>query len=79
VFNKKRAFAEGNAWQYTWYVPQDVYGLIRKFRANQRFAEKLDSLFTLKRVVYLGHETGGFSKLSLSVHLLKQMGKSVNI
>ncbi|MEI6679603.1 MAG: GH92 family glycosyl hydrolase [Mariniphaga sp.] len=48
VFNKKRAFAEGNAWQYTWYVPQDVYGLIRKFGTNQRFAEKLDSLFTLK-------------------------------
>ncbi len=46
-FNKIRAFDEGNAWQYTWYVPQDVYGLIQKFGSKERFAQKLDSLFTL--------------------------------
>ena len=45
--NKEYAFAEGNGWQYTWYVPQDVPGLIRKFGSPQRFAQKLDSLFTL--------------------------------
>ena len=47
VFGKIRAFAEGNAWQYTWYVPQDVYGLIQKFGTSERFVQKLDSLFTL--------------------------------
>ena len=47
TFGETRAFAEGNSWQYTWYVPHDVYGLIRKFGTKERFAEKLDSLFTL--------------------------------
>lgn len=47
VFNKKRAFAEGNSWQYTWYVPHDVYGLIQKFGTKERFSQKLDSLFSL--------------------------------
>jgi predicted alpha-1,2-mannosidase len=47
VFNKRRAFAEGNSWQYTWYVPQDVYGLINKFGTSERFVQKLDSLFIL--------------------------------
>jgi len=47
AFGETRAYAEGNAWQYTWYVPHDVYGLIRKFGTKERFAEKLDSLFTL--------------------------------
>ena len=47
VFGKTRAFAEGNSWQYTWYVPHDVYGLIQKFGSRERFVQKLDSLFTL--------------------------------
>ena len=46
-FGKTRAFAEGNSWQYTWYVPQDVHGLIRMFGTGKRFAQKLDSLYTL--------------------------------
>ena len=46
-FGKTRAFAEGNAWQYTWYVPHDVYGLIQKFGSKERFMQRLDSLFTL--------------------------------
>ncbi|MEI6143470.1 MAG: GH92 family glycosyl hydrolase [Mariniphaga sp.] len=44
---KIRAFAEGNAWQYTFYVPHDVYGLIGKFGSKELFSQKLDSLFTL--------------------------------
>lgn len=43
----RRAFAEGNAWQFTWFVPHDVPGLIRKFGSGKRFAEKLDSLYIL--------------------------------
>ncbi len=38
-------FTEGNAWQYTWLVPQDVEGLINLFGSESRFIEKLDSLF----------------------------------
>jgi predicted alpha-1,2-mannosidase len=41
-------YTEGNAWQYTWLVPQDVEGLIRLFGGDQQFLTKLDSLFVVK-------------------------------
>ncbi len=39
-------FTEGTSWQYTWYVPHDIKGLIELFGGNKPFAQKLDSLFT---------------------------------
>jgi len=39
-------YTEGNAWQYTWLVPQDVEGLINLFGSDAAFTNKLDSLFT---------------------------------
>jgi predicted alpha-1,2-mannosidase len=44
----KSDFTEGNAWQYTWLVPQDVEGLISLLGGEKRFSQKLDSLFTVK-------------------------------
>lgn len=44
----KDDFTEGNAWQYTWLVPQDVKGLIETLGGEKRFTEKLDSLFVTK-------------------------------
>jgi predicted alpha-1,2-mannosidase len=41
-------FTEGNAWQYTWLVPQDVPGLIKLLGGKKMFAAKLDSLFEVK-------------------------------
>lgn len=41
-------YTEGNAWQYTWLVPQDVEGLIKLFGGDEPFTKKLDSLFTVK-------------------------------
>ncbi|MDB5021064.1 MAG: hypothetical protein JWQ28_2191 [Pedobacter sp.] len=41
-------YTEGNAWQYTWLVPQDVKGLINLQGGDQPFIEKLDSLFIAK-------------------------------
>jgi predicted alpha-1,2-mannosidase len=41
-------YTEGNAWQYTWYVPQDTAGLIRSMGGNKRFVSKLDTLFDSK-------------------------------
>lgn len=41
----KGDFTEGNGWQYTWLVPQDVEGLIKLLGGEERFLEKLDSLF----------------------------------
>ncbi|MFT3935518.1 MAG: GH92 family glycosyl hydrolase [Chitinophagaceae bacterium] len=44
----KDDFSEGNAWQYTWLVPQDVEGLIQQLGGEKKFIAKLDSLFTQK-------------------------------
>jgi predicted alpha-1,2-mannosidase len=41
-------YTEGNAWQYTWYVPQDAAGLIRAMGGTKRFVSKLDALFDAK-------------------------------
>lgn len=41
-------FTEGNAWQYLWYVPQDVPLLISLFGGKDNFIKKLDKFFTLK-------------------------------
>jgi predicted alpha-1,2-mannosidase len=38
-------FTEGNSWQYTFFAPQDVDGLIRLLGGRTAFAYKLDSLF----------------------------------
>lgn len=41
-------YTEGNAWQYTWHVLQDVEGLIGMMGGKEAFATKLDSLFVLQ-------------------------------
>lgn len=41
-------YTEGNAWQYTWFVPHDVPGLIELMGGNKKFAAKLDRLFSIK-------------------------------
>lgn len=40
-------FTEGNSWQYTWHVQQDVPGLIELFGGNEAFCQALDKFFTL--------------------------------
>lgn len=40
-------FIEGNAWNYTLFVPQDPTGLIKLMGGNKRFVGYLDSLFTM--------------------------------
>lgn len=44
--HRKDDYVEGNAWQYTWLVPQDPYGLIELFGGDSIFAAKLDALFS---------------------------------
>ncbi|HTV86086.1 MAG TPA: GH92 family glycosyl hydrolase [Dyella sp.] len=41
-------YTEANAWQYSWYVPQDVAGLITAMGGDQAFDHKLDELFDAK-------------------------------
>ena len=38
-------FTEGNAWQYSWYQPQDVQGLIDLLGGKQQLVAKLDAMF----------------------------------
>ena len=48
-------YTEGNAWQWSWYVPHDVEGLMTLMGGRDAFALKLDSLFTVSSEV-LGEE-----------------------
>ena len=41
----KRDITEGTNWQYTWYVPHDVQGLINLEGGDDSFNTKLDTLF----------------------------------
>ena len=43
-----QGFIEGNAWNYSLYVPQDPAALIAKMGGNRRFVPHLDSLFTMQ-------------------------------
>jgi putative alpha-1,2-mannosidase len=51
-------FAEGNSWTYTWHVQHDVQGLINLMGGNDKFNQKLDSLFivghTMDKLSFLG-------------------------
>ncbi|MFO0983493.1 MAG: GH92 family glycosyl hydrolase [Planctomycetota bacterium] len=39
-------YTEANAWQYSWFVPHDIDGLMRLHGGPEAFARKLDLLFT---------------------------------
>lgn len=41
-------FTEGNAWQYSWYQPQDEEGLIKLLGGNEKLTTKLDLVFDQK-------------------------------
>jgi predicted alpha-1,2-mannosidase len=41
-------FTEGNAWQYSWYQPQDEQGLINLLAGRDKLIAKLDAMFDQK-------------------------------
>ena len=41
-------YTEANAWQYTFYVPQDVGGLMELMGGGENFDRRLDSLFSAR-------------------------------
>ncbi len=41
-------FTEGNSWQYSWYQPQDVAGVIELLGGSQQLVTKLDAMFDAK-------------------------------
>ena len=38
-------FTEGNSWQYSFFVPQDIEGMIAAYGGNDKFEAKLDEMF----------------------------------
>ncbi len=39
-------YTEANSWQYSFYVPQDIYSFIEMLGSKERFENQLDNLFT---------------------------------
>ncbi|MBA7661747.1 hypothetical protein ES703_69767 [subsurface metagenome] len=58
----RKGFVEGNSWQYTWFVPHDVEGLIKllgKERFNKRLVEGFENArpnFVSRRYVNHGNQ-----------------------
>ncbi len=42
-----QGFIEGNSWNYSFFVPHDVKGLINEMGGEKQFVRRLDSLFTM--------------------------------
>ena len=44
-FEPSPGFHEGNAWNYTFFVPHDVYGLAKLMGGSRKFVDKLQMVF----------------------------------
>ena len=54
-------YREANAWQVSFFATHDMPGLIDQYGGNERFEEKLDSLFTFKwNSKYIARNVSGF-------------------
>ncbi len=49
--HRQDEYTEGNAWQYSWFVPHDVEGLIALMGGREAFIKKLDQLFNESSVI----------------------------
>jgi predicted alpha-1,2-mannosidase len=47
LITEGQGFIEGNAWNYSLYVPQDIPKMITMMGGNEKFSAHLDSLFTM--------------------------------
>jgi len=59
--HRRDQYTEGNAWQWTWYVPHNVSGLIELFGGQENFITKLDSLFSIDSKIEGGHASPDIS------------------
>ncbi|MDF9829376.1 GH92 family glycosyl hydrolase [Parabacteroides sp. PF5-6] len=50
-FEPGRAYTEATAWQYRFFVPHDVNGMIQLFGGKEEFTAQLDSLFLVESAV----------------------------
>ncbi|MCG8582858.1 MAG: GH92 family glycosyl hydrolase [Bacteroidales bacterium] len=56
-------YVEGNAWQYSWFAPHDINGLVQLHGGPDNFVTKLDSLFTIDEAVKGEHASPDISGL----------------
>ncbi|MFI2742126.1 GH92 family glycosyl hydrolase [Zhouia sp. PK063] len=56
-------YTEGNAWQHSWFVPQDPAGLIALHGGDKPFVQMLDSLFTQSSAIHGTHISPDISGL----------------
>ncbi|WP_319589309.1 GH92 family glycosyl hydrolase [uncultured Draconibacterium sp.] len=61
--HRKDDYTEGNAFQWSWFVPHDVNGLIDLVGGNDKFVEKLDTLFSTSSELVGEHVSGDISGL----------------
>lgn len=53
-------FCESNSWQYTWYVPQNMSGLV-ELMGRENFIKKLDDAMALSEKVYFNALSDNFA------------------
>lgn len=58
-------YIEGNAWNYSLFVPHDISNLITLSGGKQKFAQHLDSLFTMSLPVKYYENTEDIDKVGL--------------
>lgn len=61
--HRKDDYCEGNAWQWTFFVPHDVEGLAGLMGGNHKLASRLDSLFTMSSELQGNDVSGDISGL----------------
>ena len=61
--HRKDDYVEGNAWQWLWFVPHDVDGLVDLMGGKQKFITKLDELFSTSSEITGEHSSGDISGL----------------
>ena len=61
--HRKDDYVEGNAWQWLWFVPHDVDGLVDLMGGKQGFITKLDELFSTSSELVGDHVSGDISGL----------------
>jgi predicted alpha-1,2-mannosidase len=66
-------FTEGNSWQYTWSVFQDINGLINLMGGEKPFTDKLDTLFTTDNKINVGFY--GHTIHEMTEMVLQNMGQ----
>jgi predicted alpha-1,2-mannosidase len=63
-----RHYAESNAWQYLWFVPHDVPGLIKLFGGKENFIAKLDTCLTMSPEITGPNYVGVVGTIGQYVH-----------